>query len=109
MYEEVLLVGSYGDSIGRGEYEGIRVSQLKSLKLRAKNFGFFLKNECYELISKQLEKDIDFYHEKFREKKDYQQYELDFQLHYMRRMRNPCREMLNEALPTFQVFTSPKV
>lgn len=107
--EEVLLVGSYGDSIGRGEYEGIKVANLKQIKERLNNFGNFLKTQCYSQISKHWDKDIEIYHELFPEEKNYQQFELDFQLHYMRRMLNPCMEILNEVVPTRQIFTSPKV
>lgn len=107
--EEVLLVGSYGDSIGRGEYQGVKVANLKQINGRLNNFGSFLKTQCYNQITKQWDKDIEIYHKLFPEEKNYQQFELDFQLHYMRRMLNPCMEILNEVIPTYQIFTSPKV
>ena len=107
--DEVLLVGSYGDSIGRGEYEGVKVKNLKEIVSRSKNFGGFIKSKLYSEFSKNSKNHFKKYHDLFRENKDYQQYELDFQLHYMRRLLNPCMEILNEVIPTFQVFTSPEV
>jgi len=107
--EEVLLVGSYGDSIGRGEYEGVKVAKLEKIKSRLNNFGSFLNTRCYNQIKKQWERDIEIYHNLFPQDKNYQQFELDFQLHYMRRMLNPCMEILNEVVPTYQIFTSPEV
>ena len=107
--DEVLLAGSYGDSIGRGEYEGIKVKNLKEIVSRSKNFGGFIKSKLYAEISNSDENHLKKYHDLFRENKDYQQYELIFQLHYMRRLLNPCMEILNEVTPTFQIFTSPVV
>src|SRR5690606_29984091 len=41
--------------------------------------------------------------------KAYQKFEQDQQLHYMRRMLNPCMGIINKERPLYQVFTSPEV
>lgn len=106
---DLLLVGSYGDSIGRGEYEGISVENLKHIGNRNRNFGGFIKENIFKTIVEYRERDIIKYHKQFPENKKYQQNELDFQLHYMRRLLNPCMEVLNETVPTYQIFTNPAV
>ena len=45
----------------------------------------------------------------FPREKGYQQAELDQQLHYMRRMLNPCMKVIHQNIPVFQLFTSPAV
>jgi asparagine synthase (glutamine-hydrolysing) len=37
------------------------------------------------------------------------QNELDYQLHYMRRMLNPCMDIFNQKMVFCQVFSSPEV
>ena len=45
----------------------------------------------------------------FPEKEPYIQNELDYQLHYMRRMLNSCMDLLTEHCDFYQVFTHPDV
>ena len=109
MVVDLMLVGSFGDSIGRAEYEGVKVNKLRSLVDGFKNFGGFMKKKSFNKTLNNWDKDVNHYHKLFPEIKQYQQYELDYQLHYMRRMLNACMEILNEKAPTYQVFTSPEV
>lgn len=105
---DLMLAGSYGDSIGRGEYSGVKVSNLKRIDNNFENFGSFLKHDVYHNLKSCVYEDIKKYHDKFKEHINYQQYELDYQIHYMRRNLNSCVEILNETTPTHQVFTSPE-
>lgn len=107
--DDVLLVGSYGDGIGRAEYQGIHVENLFPINYGFGNFGNLLKHRIYSKIKNSWNEDIIPYHTIYAESKQYQQNELDSQLHYMRRMINPCMEILNDVVPTHQVFTSPEV
>ena len=106
---DLILAGSYGDSMGRGEYGNMRVDKLKSIKKSFSNFNNFLRNQNYNNIKNNWKTDIQRYHKLFPREKQYQQNELDFQIHYMRRMLNSCFEILNEKKPTYQVFTSPEI
>jgi len=107
--DDILLVASYGDSIGRAEYQGIRVHNLTPISKNFRNFGNLLIQSEYKRIKNLWKEDIDFYHNIYSESKLYQQLELDYQIHYMRRMLNSCMEILNEAVPTYQVFGNPSV
>lgn len=79
-----------------------------SKKESIKNISSILRSDFYHLIKDNLKEDIDFYHKEFPQDLMYQQYELDLQLHYMRRMLNPCMNIINKKIPLHQVFTSPK-
>jgi asparagine synthase (glutamine-hydrolysing) len=107
--DEVLLVGSYGDGIGRAEYQGVHVHRLTPINKGFKNFGNLIKHREYKKLKNLWNEDIYQYHKRYTDSKSYQKNELDYQLHYMRRMLNPCIELLNEVVPTYQVFTCPSV
>jgi asparagine synthase (glutamine-hydrolysing) len=106
---DLMLVGSFGDSIGRAEFSGIKVDNLSSIENGFRNFKGFIQNKKFNQLKNKWKSDIHKYHVLFPENKQYQQYELDYQLHYMRRMLNSCMEILNEKAPTYQVFTAPEV
>lgn len=106
---EVMLAGSFGDSIGRAEYSRKKVVALKSLLKRRKNFAYLLDYKTYRQTKQDWQEDLSYYHQKYPEDKNYQQLELDYQLHYMRRMLNPCIGLLNKNCNVYQVFTAPEV
>lgn len=104
---DVILAGSYGDSIGRAEYGGLHVSKLPQINSNITNVGSLINNEVFQSSIPLIQNDVDRYHSLFRAKELYMQNEYDYQLHYMRRQLNPCMELLNEKSNFFQVFTSP--
>jgi len=104
-----VIAGSFGDSIGRGEYSGTKVKDLNPLHESLSNFGGLLKKDLFISAEKDVHVDIDFYHEKFPAEKLYQQVEQDLQLHYMRRMLNSCMNVINRTVPLYQMFSSPEV
>lgn len=106
---DVILAGSYGDSIGRSEYSGKTVKYLKPLIQNIKNIGKFTYNSFYQNSLKQIEQDVEYYHSQFPENESYMQNEKDYQLHYMRRMLNPCMNLLAEKMKFYQIFTHPDV
>ncbi|MGO3806864.1 MAG: asparagine synthase-related protein, partial [Sphingobacterium sp.] len=108
--EEVdcFLAGSFGDSVGRAEYSGTRVVNLTPLSTSKNHFSLIKKgliNSHTGLSNNEIQK----YHQLFKQDKSYQQYELDYQLHYMRRMLNACMAVIDEKIPLFQMFSSPNV
>lgn len=105
---DCVLGGSYGDSVGRAEYSGVGVRNLDAIGDGIINFGGLLKINLFEEYQN-VDQDIKEYHDLFPQPKKYQQYELDHQLHYMRRMLNPCMEVIGEKMPFYQVFTKPEV
>jgi hypothetical protein len=106
---DCVIAGSFGDSIGRGEYSGVKVEKLKSHDDGLVNFGGFLRRDILSIIKAETKEDISRYHKLFPQKKSYQQYEQDYQLHYMRRMLNSCMSIVDKRMPLFQMFSSPSV
>lgn len=106
---DCVIAGSFGDSIGRGEYSGVKVHNLKPLNQKFRNVVHFLNNQVFNNAVIKTEEDILSYHKLFPQEKEYQQLEQDYQLHYMRRMLNPCFNVINKKLPVYQMFSSPEV
>jgi asparagine synthase (glutamine-hydrolysing) len=104
---EVILGGSYGDSIGRAEYGSVNIKSVKPLSNGFYNVASLMKDEVYEKYFPQVEQDLNQYHFLFPRPEIYMQNELDYQLHYMRKMLNPCMELLTENAEFYQVFTHP--
>jgi asparagine synthase (glutamine-hydrolysing) len=106
---DILLGGSYGDSIGRAEYGGKNVRFLESLLNNIKNVSGLFRQNVYAESLNDINKDVQTYHEFFPREEVYMQNELDYQLHYMRRMLNPCMDIFNQKMVFCQVFSSPEV
>lgn len=106
---DCILAGSFGDSIGRGEYSGRKVINLRNIASRFKNVGYLINSKPYQAYISDLFNDIQMYHDRFPQMKLYQLYEQDYQIHYMRRMLNSCMSVINEKIPLYQVFTKPEV
>lgn len=106
---DIILAGSYGDSIGRAEYSKKKVKNVRPLLKRITNVAGLVFPAIYNHSMCYIEEDVEKYHLQFPEKEKYMQNELDYQLHYMRRMLNPCMELLSEKMEFFQVFTHPDV
>lgn len=106
---DCVIAGSYGDSIGRAEYSGKNVTDLRSLSTGIFNYAYILNTSAFNSNRSEINDDIIKYHEIFPQEKSYQQIEQDYQLHYMRRMLNPCMEIIGEKMPFYQLFTQPAV
>ncbi|TRX37063.1 asparagine synthase C-terminal domain-containing protein [Flavobacterium restrictum] len=106
---EVILGGSYGDSIGRAEYGGKNVRFLESLLNNISNVSSLFRQNVYEKTLVDINTDVQTYHQLFPREEIYMQNELDYQLHYMRRMLNPCMDVFNQKMEFYQVFSSPEV
>ncbi len=106
---DCIIAGSFGDSIGRAEYSGIKVKNLKQTTSRMINKFKIIKNNIYKTNIPKVHGDIDRYHKLFPRQENYQYYELEKQIHYMRKQLNQCMSVINEKIPLFQAFTSPEV
>ena len=105
----MILAGSYGDSVGRAEYSGRKVTSLKPINSTIRNVAGIIKSNVYKMCLNDIKEDIQSYHRLFPAKERYMQNEMDYELHYMRRMLNPCMELLTDKSEFHQVFTSPEV
>ncbi|MBI6119536.1 asparagine synthase-related protein [Salegentibacter maritimus] len=106
---DCILAGSFGDSIGRGEYSGVKVNALGKYTEDTKNFFGLLRSDFKNFVKENNIADIQNYHSLFPQDRPYQQTEQDYQLHYMRRMLNSCMSLIDREIPLYQMFTAPRV
>lgn len=106
---DCVLGGSFGDSIGRGEYSGVKAKNLRKLEEKIKNPGGILREDYLKLSKENISHDLKCYREQFPAEEEYQQFEQDLQLHYMRRMLNACMSQIDKKIPMYQMFTAPDV
>ena len=106
---DVILAASFGDSLGRGEYSGRTIGNLRDIRYRIRNSYGILSNGVIKGCSDQIDKSVVDYWSEYPQKEHYQQLEQDYQIHYMRRMLNPCMSVIHERIPTRQLFSSPEL
>jgi len=106
---DLILAGSFGDSIGRAEYSGKHASKLKSIGKNIQNKFQLLNNKLYSQNFKFLQDDLDMYYKKYPKRTKQSQFELERQIHYMRKELNSCMSIIDEKIPLYQVFTSPEI
>ncbi|MPL79123.1 hypothetical protein SDC9_24998 [bioreactor metagenome] len=106
---DIILAGSYGDSIGRAEYSGKKVKYIKPIDQNITNICNLIHSEVFKNEKENIKLDVSNYHTLFKEAESYMQNELDYQLHYMRRMLNPCMNLLSKHSNFHQIFTHPSV
>lgn len=104
-----ILAGSYGDSIGRGEYSGRKVGQLPSLLSKHLNEHSFLLKSVESKCLKVLYNDILDSRNRFPGRSETSYREIEMQMHYMRRQLNSCMSIIDENIPLYQMFTAPDV
>jgi len=106
---DVILAGSYGNSIGRAEYSGNHVTDLyKMVPHRLNKFGV-LRNNVVSTHRETVHGDAYKYRTRINRSKTYQFREIEQQLHYMRRLLQPCMTHVAEQVPLYQLFTAPDV
>lgn len=106
---DCILAGSFGDSIGRSEYSSKTILQIKDLRKGIKNHYGIFRDQIISNFLGEFDLTIENYWNNFKQNEKYQQIEQDYQIHYMRRMLNPCMAVINEKIPVFQIFTTPSV
>lgn len=104
-----IFAGSYGDSIGRGEYSGVKAKDLQDFFKTNLNLFGFLKASVEKNSIKILKKDINDYRNRFPGRTESSYREMEMQMHYMRRQLNSCMSVINEKIPLHQMFTIPDV
>ena len=105
---DVILAGSYGDSVGRAEYSGRRILQLKSTVPRSLNRFGLIRDEIVCASRASILQDAYGYRKYVRRDAAYQYRELEQEMHYMRRMLQACMTHVAERIPLFQLFTAPE-
>ena len=106
---DVILAGSYGDSVGRAEYSGCRVLRLKPTIPRSLNRFGLIKDEIVRASRAPILQDAYGYQKYIQRDAACQYRELEQEMHYMRRMLQACMSYVAERIPLFQLFTAPEV
>jgi asparagine synthase (glutamine-hydrolysing) len=105
----VYLAGSYGNSIGRAEYAGDHVTELGPIvPSRLNKYGVLPRRLVADHRETVLGDGYGYRDRVYREA-PYQYYELEQQLHYMRRGLQSCMTHVAEVVPLHQLFTAPDV
>lgn len=106
---DCIIASSYGDSIGRGVFSSRQLQQLVSYKPYIRNwFGLIEKNTFSKNKSVCIE-DLNVVSKRFSKSEKYQELEVERLAHYMRRLLNPCMNVINRNIPVYQTFSSKKV
>jgi asparagine synthase (glutamine-hydrolysing) len=105
---DVILAGSYGDSVGRAEYSGRSVLRLKPTIPRFLNRFGLIKDDIVRASHDLVVQDAYGYREYLQRDAVYQYRELEQEMHYMRRMLQACMTCIAQRIPLFQLFTAPE-
>lgn len=106
---DVILAGSYGDSVGRAEYSGSRILHLKpTIHMSLNRFGL-IRDEIVRASRAPILQDAYGYQKYIQRDAACQYRELEQEMHYMRRKLQACMSYVAERIPLFQLFTAPEV
>ena len=106
--DALVIAGSFGDSIGRGEFSSLHLLQLEHKQ--PKNTYDLLKPETYLLGAKGLNKDLQYIHNRGgKEALNYMQCECWMQGYRMRNGLCHALSVINRFANVYQMFTDPNV
>lgn len=105
--DALVLAGSYGDSIGRAEFSGNHLLQLKHLQ-PSNPFGL-IREEVFAYAHKQLQEDLVALHQRAYQQPEYAVCEHEQQGYYMRGLINHAMSLIDHYCDSYQIFTSPSV
>ena len=107
---DVIVCASYGDSVGRGEFAGKHLLDLDPILNRRKlnRFGI-LKKSFVDLSRDGVLEDAYGYRDVISRKQDFQLFEIEQQMHYMRRQLLGCFQVIASSIPIVQIFTDPQL
>lgn len=104
---DVILAGSYGDSVGRAEFSGNHVTKLRSILPNNINRLGLVKSELFKAVQSQIINDSKVTNHGIDNK--LRMYEIEQECHYMRRMLQSCMHVIAEKKPLYQMFSDPNV
>ena len=104
---DVILAGTFGDSIGRGEFSARRVTDLKPTVPSSLNRFGLIRDEIVRANQAHVLRDAYAYRETFQRREMCQYRELERYIHFMRRKLVACMSHVSERVPLFQLFTAP--
>lgn len=106
---DVILAGSYGDSVGRAEFSGKHLTQLKPLLDKQKDKFGILRRDLLKRVEAGLAADLLDTPHLNEDLSGIRRREIEQECHYMRRMLQCCMNTISEHKPFYQAFTAPYV
>ena len=104
---DAIIAGSYGDSVGRAEYSGARLLDLKPfVSPNLDPFGL-IPPEVLKTYQAAITDDIYGYRTRIIRDHEFQYREIEQQMHYMRRRNQACMSHVATVIPLYQMFTAP--
>lgn len=103
---DIMVAASYGDSIGRGEYSRIHVSQLPDIRGRIRNWYGLINKAAFVESKSKSRSEIERAWQAFGITSAAARPEVDQQIHYMRNMLGSAMSVIDEVVPLAQAFTS---
>lgn len=112
---DVVLAASYGDSVGRAEYSGTHLLNLKPILRKSlfswinkKDFGI-IRNYIFNEIKREMIHDAYGYMQYLGLKGErYIFCEIEQEMHYMRRKLQAPMSYIGMSFPFYQLFTAPE-
>lgn len=107
---DIILAGTYGDSLGRGLYSGTHFSNLKNMMQGNINKLGLIKDEVIKEQKSYIENDFYMYQSHLTDTKEpYQLREVEQNIHYLRRLLGTAMSIIAQKKPIYQLFTSPAI
>src|SRR5699024_901504 len=108
---DIVLAGSYGDTLGRAEYNGTPLKKVPPIVFSNANKLGLLKEELVKDYYDKIQKDSMKYRYSIDKhiRKEYQYRETEYQRHHSRRYLTTAMSIIAMEKPLFQLFTSQKV
>lgn len=106
---DAVLAASYGDSVGRAEYSGVHTLQLKPIVPRNLDRFGLVKHAVKREARSDVHADAYSYRDRIVRERDCEYWEVEQQMHYMRRKLNAAMNLIAGSTPFFQLFNSPEV
>lgn len=106
---DVVLAGSYGDSIGRGEFSGRNLKNIESVFPKSLDPFGIIKLDAIKTAKIELLEDLLVKPHVDSNTSLTRRYEIEQQSHYLRRMLQSCMQVIAKEKQFYQVFTSPAV
>ena len=103
---ELMLAGSYGDSVGRAEFRGTHISMLRPVHHRPWNWFGLIEEQLFNQCRVETLNEIERCRRLYGEQSGLAITELDNQLHYMRNMLGSAMDAIDVQVPISQSFTS---
>lgn len=105
--DALVIAGSYGDSVGRGEFSGSSVLELRPL--RPFNINGLLRQDIATHAVKELQCDLDHLKSRVAVLRNYAFLEIEQQAQYMRGLIAHAMSVINNYCTLYQAFTAPEV